>query len=163
MASINGMDSSGLQQLIDWYQRVTRTLEHDDLSSQVWVYGSFEDGAIIPAGARVVYRERIDLQTAFTDPFAFSKNSYQSWYFNQGPKEYPELFDKRLEKTAIDGLSSVLSPGFQAGSTTPINIARVSASMLKHLRQPSRIVKTLQKSIEILRTDGFKGIAKRLQ
>jgi hypothetical protein len=163
MANINGTDSSGLQQLIDWYQRVTRTLEHDALSSQAWAYGNFEDGTTIPVGARIVYRERIDLQTAFTDPFAFSKNSYQSWYFNQGPKEYPELFDQSLKTPVIDRLSAVLSPGFQAGATTPINIARVTATMVKHLRQPSRITKTLQKSIEILRTEGFKGITKRLQ
>ncbi len=163
MANINGRSSSGVQTLIDWYLQVTRLLEHDTLSGQPWAYGTFEDGSIIPAGARIVYRERIDLQSAFPDPFSSSVNSYQAWYTSQGLLEYPELFDPQSEKSALDRLTSVLSPGFQAGATAPLNITRMTAKLGKLLSEPEGIAKTVRKGLEILRTESFRGIAKRLQ
>lgn len=163
MANVNGSDSCGLQQLIDWYQRVTRTLEHDSLSSQAWAFRAFDDGTLIPVGARILYRERMDLQSAFSNPFSSAEKSYQSWYFNQGPNEYPELFDQRSERKAIDSISSVLSPGFQAGEITPINLSKVTTKVIDRLQSPEKIVNTVRKGIKILRTEGYKGIGKRLQ
>jgi len=163
MAGINGSDSSGLQQLIDWYQRVTRTLENDSLSRQDWKYRTFDDGTPIPAGARVLYRERIDLQSAFSNPFLSSEKSYKNWYFSQGKKEYPELFNNGMEAMAIDRLTSALSPGFQSGVTGSISFPRAASKIIENLRDIGKLTNTIKYGIKILRTEGYAGISRRLQ
>lgn len=163
MARINGSQSSAVQPLIDWYDQKTSRLSEDALSSQPWTYGAFDDGIPIPSGARLVYRERIDLQAAFPEPFLSGGQSFQSWYFSQGRLEYPDLFDASTERAGMEKLAQNLSPGYQAGMTNPMSSARIAAKLAQIAHNPKRLVPVVRKSFEILRCEGFRGLVRRLQ
>ncbi len=163
MARINGSQSSGVQPLIDWYDQRTSSVSEDGLSNQPWTYGAFDDGTRIPSGARLVYRERIDLQAAFPEPFLSGGQSFQSWYFSQGRLEYPDLFDASTERAGMEKLTQNLSPGYQAGMTNAMSPARVAAKLSQIAHNPERLVPVIRKTFEILRCEGFRGLVRRLQ
>jgi hypothetical protein len=58
-----------------WYQRRVQDTLASIVSSdsrkleRFWHFSQFEDGKVIPRGARLLYRHRLDLQTAFPNPF----------------------------------------------------------------------------------------------
>ncbi|HEY9143300.1 MAG TPA: hypothetical protein VIM90_04630, partial [Arenimonas sp.] len=60
-----------------------------------WAFGSYDDGTPIPVGHRRVYRERVDLQAAYPDPFDARGQSLLYWMRHQGPIEFPEHFEKK--------------------------------------------------------------------
>jgi hypothetical protein len=163
MASINGSNSSAVQCLIDWYEARTAALGVHPLSRQPWYFGSFTDGTRIPDGARLVYRERLDLQAAFPDPFSSAGNSYQSWYFTQGRHEFPLLFDAETEQEGRKRLVENITPGFQAGRIDSIKPSRVTAKIMEISQNPALFLPTTRKGISIFRAEGFSGLLRRFQ
>jgi FkbM family methyltransferase len=72
-----------------WYVAETQRMEHRALSAQPWAYGFFRNGDPITAEQRKLYRQRIDLQQAFPDPFDTSTPGagYLAWFVSQMPGE----------------------------------------------------------------------------
>lgn len=59
--------------------------EANALPDTTWAYGAFDDGTPIPKPARRLYRDRVDLQKAFPDPFATSgASSFLGWLIQSG-------------------------------------------------------------------------------
>ena len=81
-----------VHELIKWYEQRTRDLGNDPLAKIAWAYSTFTNGEKISRCQRVVYRERVDLQATFPDPF--DSSGYESWWNTQGKTEYPDLFDE---------------------------------------------------------------------
>ena len=163
MARINGSNSSAVQCLIDWYEARTAALGVHPLSRQPWHYGSFADGAKVPNGARLVYRERLDLQAAFPDPFLSGGNTYQSWYFTQGRLEYPLLFDADTEQEGRKKLVENITPGYQAGKVSSVKSSRVTAKLMEMSQNPALLLPAARKGISIFREEGFSGLLRRFQ
>lgn len=96
MASKNAPGNTSVQALVDWYREQTRFDDQDPAAAIPWAYGSYRDGSAIPVLHRRLYRERVDLQAAFPDPFSSDPtHSLQHWMRTQGPLEYPDLFEKK--------------------------------------------------------------------
>jgi hypothetical protein len=77
-----------------------------------WGFGAFADGETILAEQRFVFRLRRDLQAAFPDPFASGPATFQSWWRDQAPVEFPALFDPAGRATEIARLRSALTTGY---------------------------------------------------
>lgn len=164
MASKYGCGNSSVRELVEWYVTETGSLVSDPLSSKPWAFGNFSDGHPILPEQRLIYRERVDLQNAFPEPFSSTQNgnSYQNWYKTQAPLEYPELFNPQTKATEIRRISSVLSPGYMYG----VVVERSRRPLLwKHLTNATRSSYEFQRladrAWEILRTEGVNGIRKR--
>lgn len=96
MASKNAPGNASVQALVDWYREQTRFDNEDPASKVRWAYGRYNDGSDIPLAHRRLYRERVDLQQAYPDPFdAHAAHTLKSWMEHQGPIEYPERFAKK--------------------------------------------------------------------
>lgn len=95
MASKNAPGNASVQALVDWYHEKTRFDDQDPASKVRWAFGSYDDGTPIPVGHRRVYRERVDLQAAYPDPFDARGQSLLYWMRHQGPIEFPEHFEKK--------------------------------------------------------------------
>ena len=164
MASRNAPGNATVQKLVDWYDQSTRDLAQDPLSAVPWAYGTYTNGQVIDKTHRFLFRERVDLQNAFTDPFdAETKPCFFDWVTQQGPKEYPELFDKKRSVSAMVELSRNLTPGFRRnlpnGGYQRTSIAGLLAEAA---RNPGLGVSLAKRAISILRTEGYRGIKNRL-
>lgn len=165
MARKNAGNRDSVRALIDWYAETIEVRSRNPLSQVPWAFACFRDGTPIPPGARLVYRERLDLQRIFTDPFASGEGSYQAWWEAQGRIEYPALFDP--DKARVAGellrLSQSLTPGYQAGEM-PAQPGRSRVrEHLEHLLDEPRHAKHLaRRAWEVLRTQGIAGLVQRL-
>lgn len=96
MASKNAPGNASVQALVDWYREATRFDSEDPASKVRWTYGQYADGSPIPLLHRRLYRERVDLQSAYPDPFDTSTlSSLSGWMQHRAPVEYPEQFEKK--------------------------------------------------------------------
>jgi hypothetical protein len=67
-----------------WYRRQVEAASDSAIPDGWWAYSAYADGRPITKRERVLYRDRIDLQQAFTDPFASGLGSYQDWVEQEG-------------------------------------------------------------------------------
>jgi hypothetical protein len=67
-----------------WYKREVAAATDPAIPDRWWAFGAYDDGTPITKAARVLYRERGDLQTAFANPFASGPGSFQSWLDAEG-------------------------------------------------------------------------------
>ena len=67
-------------ELWDSYGKELEAEGQGDLSYSGWSYGQFENGESIPKEARLLYRERKDLQEAFSDPYSIKEPCFLSWW-----------------------------------------------------------------------------------
>ena len=72
-------DNVEIYELWWWYKNAVDAATDKAIPDGWWFYKSFDDGRPIPAEARRLYRERIDLQNAFPDATATGEGSYQEW------------------------------------------------------------------------------------
>lgn len=163
MARRNAGGQETVHALIHWYTKTIAALGKDPLSQVPWAFSCFDDGTPIADAARFIYRERLDLQQAFPDPFATADGGYLAWWETQGREEYPELFKKHTAAEAQQRLSRTLSPGFQAGNPQP----RPGASRLREqlgnaLDNPRYGLHLARRVWEVLRTEGPAGVVKRV-
>ncbi|GAA5234884.1 glycosyl transferase [Verticiella sediminum] len=159
MAAKNSGDNAAVMKLIDWYARQTESLANDPLAKEKWAYGFYSDGTPIGKAERLVYRERVDLQGAFPDPF--DATTYLAWWRSRGRAEYPELFDDRTRDAGMRKLSAVLTPGFRGG-TQPLDWQRLGGMMRQSLTQPRTALALGKRGWEILRNEGVSGVKRRL-
>lgn len=81
--------------LADWYESHTAALAQG--APTEWLLGTYQNANPIEAHHRRIYRDRVDLQDAFPDPYATPDNdpSYYGWLESTAPVEYPQLFGGR--------------------------------------------------------------------
>lgn len=160
MAAKNGGNNQAMQQLVSWYSDQIRPLKDDPLSQRAWAYGAFESGAPILRDQRLVYRNRLDLQRSFPDPFG--AGGFEEWWSQRSKIEYPDLFREDAAHDSRRSITRSLTPGF-VGSN-PEAMGRISAADLLRsaLTDPKTGAQLAKRAWEILREDGLKGIRSRL-
>lgn len=163
MARKNAGGQETVQALIRWYTETIADLGKDPLSQVIWAFSRFDDGTLIPKPARLIYRERLDLQQAFANPFSTEGGGYKAWWESQGRLEYPALFDKETVSDEMVRVTRALTPGYQAGATkTAFSSQRVREHLGNALDDPRHGAKLAKRAWEVLRTEGVSGIVKRV-
>lgn len=165
MAEKNGSGNKTVNALISWYKNRIVSESVDPLSAVPWYYGHFYDGGQIDPASRLVYRQRLDLQHAFPNPFSTADGGYRLWWENTGPIEYKNLFESNKRAAEIDKIRTVLTPGFQAGGIggERINMSLIASHLTKALTNDSHRKQVTRRAWEILRTEGVPGIKRRLR
>jgi len=158
MATKNAGENSDVHQLIDWYEDQTKNLAQDPLAKVSWAFGKHSDGSAITKEQRLVYRERIDLQKAFPQPFDAA--TFNQWWLSQGPKEYADLFKPETKANAIAKFSEVLTPGFRGGDIG-FDRERFMSLVRRSLTNPRVGVTVGKRGWEVLKNEGVKGIKRR--
>lgn len=163
MAAKNAGGNKTVDALVRWYTERTAGSKNDPLSAVPWHYGRFADGSPINAAARLVYRQRLDLQRAFPEPFVTDGGGYKAWWDKRGPVEFKLLFDPKESAAEMARLRAVLTPGFQAGgSAEQVNLAMMAGQIGKALTNANHRRLVTRRAWEILRTEGLPGIKRRL-
>lgn len=70
----------------DWYKRKVSAASDRSIKNYSWFYGTFDDGKLITDHQRLVYRKNPQIHYKYIDPYLTGDDSYQSWYFNNHPK-----------------------------------------------------------------------------
>lgn len=160
MAAKNAGGNAAVHRLVDWYEDQTRQVAADPLAKERWAYGFHSDGSAISKAERIVYRERVDLQAVFKDPF--DSTTFLSWWMSQGRLEFPDLFDDEKSAAAIAKLSSSLSPGFCGGSDA-VDWTKLRGIIRQSFLQPETGLKIYKRGWEVLKNEGVVGIKRRLR
>ena len=160
MVAKNAPNNKDVLQLVDWYDNETKVLASDPLAKERWAYGFYSDGTPVGRAQRIIYRERVDLQNAFPDPFDVS--GYFAWWSTQGRVEFPDLFDDKLQVAAIAKITSILTPGYRAGVES-IDWSRFFGMIKRSISQPKTGVEIGKRGWEILKNEGVTGFKRRLQ
>jgi len=161
MASKYGQNSPSLQSLIEWYASQVTPVANDPLSQYRWAFESFDSGSPITHEQRLVYRARRDLQRRYPNPFSI--NGYDSWWTKYARSEYPRLFSASTKLTEISRLNSILVPGLAALDQTANKKSSITRrAIIEAIRSPSMRVKFFNHAMRILRSEGIKGIVRRL-
>jgi hypothetical protein len=63
-----------------WYRHEVERRREESIPQGWWHYGSFENGDPIPIEMRRVYRDRKDLQVAFSNPRCVGAGSFHEWF-----------------------------------------------------------------------------------
>lgn len=94
-----GNDSPVLFDLRLWYISQCRQMEQEYYGNRPCAYSFFDNGEPILKEHRLTYRDRVDLQQAFTDPFATAspEHSYFHWFNVYGKTEGFQESASRLE------------------------------------------------------------------
>ncbi|MDA1200929.1 MAG: glycosyl transferase [Planctomycetota bacterium] len=160
MAWKHAADQPVVRSLIDWYAATITELGRDPLAAVPWAFGRFANGEPVPAAARLVYRERLDLQRAFPDPFA--AGGFPEWWESQGRIEYPALFDEQTSAAALTQIAAGLSPGFRGGVGSTSVAQGLRQTLARAAADASFRSRLTGRAWEILTTEGLPGIVKRL-
>jgi len=154
MAVKNASGNTSLQELIGWYEKETASKPGDPVNRQPWAYASFSDGSPVLPRHRWLYRNRLDLQSAFPDPFLTGDESltFVEWCDTEGRLRYPEFFANIHQDQVTEPLSS--------GSTVPFRVA----FRLFFLLFAPRGGKLLRARLaRLVRREGLSGITRRLR
>ena len=160
MAARNAAGNKSVAMLLQWYADRIKRLGTDPLCQTPWAFGAFDNAEPIVAAQRVVYRERVDLQRAFPDPFDAS--GYLQWWNAQGRKEYPDLFDRKASDAALERLRSVLTPGFR-GDLDEGRARALGGLLASALGNPRTAGRIVSRGWEVLRREGWSGVLRRLR
>lgn len=74
-------DQIVVYELWRWYRAQVAAATSPQVPERYWAFGQFADGTPIPREARLLYRDRADLQAAFPDPFGAE---FAGWLRAQG-------------------------------------------------------------------------------
>lgn len=159
MASKNAGVNPAVEKIVSWYEKQTESLSQDPLAKEPWAYGVYSDGTPITKAQRLVYRERVDLQAAFPDPF--DANTYLAWWNTQGKTEFPDLFNDQNSELAMRKIASALTPGFRGGKHD-VDWSKMGSMLRQSLLQPRTGWKVGKRGWEILKNEGIAGVKRRL-
>lgn len=159
MAEKNAHGNPVVRSLVDWYQRETEQLASDPLAKVPWAFGVLSNGVPIEKHCRIIYRERIDLQRAFPDPFDAS--GFNAWWTTQGRVEYPDFFLPDRAKAALNNLQMQLTPGFRGGDMK-WDWEKIMGFLHVAISNRAKGLEIGRRGWEILRSEGLKGIKRRL-
>ena len=150
-------------EIIEWYGKKIEELPDDPMTKSPWGYGMFTNGESITRAQRTIYRERVDLQGQFPDPFDCSHpKSYYQWWRDNARKEYPNIFDEFLQKKELDFINSAQTPGFE-GAGSNIDWKAVGRNISQGLINRAFRKKMAGRCWEIIRSEGFSGIVSRIR
>ena len=79
-----GGDSVEAVEIWSWYRRQVARRQPAGVPHGYWHYAAFTDGTAVPRAARLLYRERRDLRTAFDDPFD-AAGPFRAWLSEEQP------------------------------------------------------------------------------
>jgi len=79
-----GADNYPVYEIWNWYKDHVAAATDPVIPDGWWAYGAYSDGAPIEKPHRVIYRQRPDLQAAFSDPFAVGEGGYRHWLAQEG-------------------------------------------------------------------------------
>jgi hypothetical protein len=162
MAAKNAPAGSDIHKLVEWYAHETAKLSTDPLSQFKWAFGSYSNGKKIPLEHRLIYRERVDLQRAFVNPFVSdATHSFAEWIESQGMKEYPGL-TAQVPDAGLDQLKRQLTPGFRLKNDEPFDWGRMRGLAAEVLSDSDRAKRVAKRAWQIIRSEGLAGIGRRL-
>lgn len=72
-------DNTEIYELWWWYRQQVLSKTAQEVPKGWWYYGIFDNDVKVPKSVRELYRERKDLQDAFTDPFKTGTGSFYNW------------------------------------------------------------------------------------
>jgi hypothetical protein len=73
-------DNIEIYEIWAWYRSKIEELATPGIPDKWWHYATFDNGIVISKRARDIYRQRLDLQQAFPDPFRTSEGAgYYHW------------------------------------------------------------------------------------
>ncbi|HRQ04681.1 MAG TPA: glycosyl transferase [Nitrosomonas halophila] len=159
MAGVYGEKNQAIRRLIEYYAQAIAPTREDPLSKRPWAFSCYSDGTAIDAAARVVYRERVDLQHAFPDPF--NADGYLQWWRTQAPKEYPQLFDAKNEPVN-QPLTFALTAGYSGGKRLP-NDRRLISLLGQALKQPALARSLISRTRRIWQEEGWSALIRRIR
>lgn len=153
MAIKNGKGNPALEAIIRWYEHEVRSL--NSAPQAEWSLARFNNGEKILPAQRELYRFRVDLQTAFPDPFDAA--GYQCWWQQHGEEEFL-AYQQQSNRTDF-----YLTPGFLGpdghGYTPPSLI-----SMIKRLSgNPVAIGRAVPAVWRLLSQKGWNRIIKKFR
>lgn len=165
MACKNGAGNTTVTALVNWYSDLLCRANQDPLSQIPWAYGFFSNGSPVTAAMRWVYRERLDLQHVFREPFDVKDGGLAEWWEMHGRQEYPKLFDETCRDSELIRLKSVLTPGFRAGAGyEPVIVAAAAEPQPEPLPTdvPAQRLNLPRRAWKVFRAEGYRGVARRL-
>ena len=156
MANKYAGDNRAVMSLIAWYNENTK----DQIQKIPWAFGCFSNGMEITKGHRAIYRLRSDLQEAFPDPFSATtdKISYHQWYEWRAAIEHPDL----VARSQPDDAAKVLIPDVAPRSSASLDWTRLRLFLRIAMRDKVQAYAFTRKFWRIVRTEGFRGIRRRL-
>jgi len=163
MAEKNAGGNKTVEALVNWYTNRTASTKDDPLSAVPWHYGRFNDGSPIAAASRLIYRQRLDLQRSYPEPFVTTGGGYKAWWEKRGRVEFKKLFDPKESAAEMARIRNVLTPGFQAGGNAEeVSLSLLAGQIGKALTNSNHRALVTRRAWEILRTEGLPGIKRRL-
>ncbi len=72
-------DNTEIYELWWWYRNQVKRATDPRIPEGWWHYSRFDDGTPINKSARVLFRSRFDLRSAFSDPFKTGSGSFFEW------------------------------------------------------------------------------------
>jgi hypothetical protein len=148
-------DNKALRSLIRWYK--TAIQEDKRAAGTPWGYASyttFENGEPITPAHRIIYKRRRDLQEAYPDPFAVVEDGqcYYNWFRWRAAVEHPEIVGSQSERISqVSDRSKLVS-----------NWYRIWKHLKRSLVNPSYSIYLWKVMRSILKTEGWRGLKKRL-
>lgn len=73
-------DNTEVYELWAWYRRKIERFTAPEIPEDWWFYGKFDNGDAVTRQQRALYRQRLDLQQAFPNPFATENGGYYQWF-----------------------------------------------------------------------------------
>jgi hypothetical protein len=128
-----GSDSKTLSEMRAWYIEESSALGQEQDGQRAYGYAHYADGELITAAQRALYRERVDLQRAFPNPFLRQPDGgYLGWYLANAGNDEAES-------------EATLSPGPRSVDT----ILESAASELQRLQRlkPHRLKRFILQSL----------------
>ncbi|MDP2367487.1 glycosyl transferase [Rhodoferax sp.] len=162
MAIKNAGGNAAVHGLVQWYEDSTRALATDPLSQVPWAFERYSNGVKVEKVHRFLYRQRVDLQRAFPDPFDVSgSQSLYGWMTSQGPLEYAALFSPSTQGIEMAAMSNNVGLVFDPDGVQPsgVMIGRLLAGAI---RNPGAGLRLARRGFEVLRTEGLPGVRRRL-
>jgi hypothetical protein len=162
MAHKNAPGNAAVHSLVQWYEDSTRELAKDPLSQVPWAFGCYSNGTPVPKVHRFLFRQRPDLQRHYPNPFdASGSSSVFAWMTHQAPLEYPALFDAQTQASTMAAMSTNLGIVFDPQGTQPRGVS-LSERLGRVVANPAEGLRLLRRGYEVLRTEGLRGVQRRL-
>ena len=139
-------DNMTVRKLINWYEEKLKKYNNEKYKGIEWYYNkltTFSNNEPILKVHRIIYRNRIDLQKAYPDPYYVSDFSYYTWFKDRAKLECPEILAKELNQRIINWLL----------------IKREIKNLLKN---PFYFINLVNKLSSIMKQKGLKGIINKI-
>lgn len=165
MADKNARGNTTVEALVKWYLDATRELAQDPLARVPWAYGTYSDGTQVQPAQRIIYRDRADLQDAFSDPFDVD-GGYVKWWKHQAVREYPGLFDPARHADELGRLTRNLSAGCspEPRPAPPLTerVPQAPADPGSISPPPPLPLPLWRRALGVYRREGLRGVLRRL-